>query len=188
MDEVGSEPARLSRRARTLVGAVLGLLVLGGAADRWQAEREVEALLDAVRSGEAVVVDSQRSLAGLFDYSGPLLTSADAPPGARAAAYDTLARDAARWTPRVDAERRDVAGLVVLPWHGDERAAREAYSLRLDRWVEVLQQTAEDPQGARPPTVGDSREAARTALVEVAGERADGLLGASREGRTRSGG
>ena len=55
------------------------------------------------------------------------------------------------------------------------------YGLRLERWADVLQQTAEDPQATRERTAGDSREAARLALVAVAGARADGLLGAGGE-------
>ena len=175
-----------SRRARTLVAVVLVLLVLGLAGDRWQSERELDRLLAAVADGEQVIHASQASLTGLADYQSDLLHSPDTPQAARAAAYDNLASDARRWHPRVAARQEQVTSLQMAPWHQDLREAREAYAVRVQRWTEVLERYAGQPQTGGDPRgeVADARDAARAALLVAAGgerERVTRLLG-GREG------
>lgn len=180
VDEVHGA-AETSRRTRTLVGVVLVLLLLGAAGDRWQADRERRALLETVAAGEQVVQASGASLRGLATYVGPLTSNPDAPERARAWAYDTLAHDAARWQPRVQSRRQEVLDVPVAPWHGDVRAAREAYAERLGVWVDVLVDlsAATPGQTDRGQAVRASKQQAREALL-LAGadvERVRELLG-----------
>jgi hypothetical protein len=180
VDEVRGA-AETSRRTRTLVGIALVLLLLGAAADRWQADRERQALLETVASSEQVVQASGASLRGLATYVGPLTSNPDAPERARAWAYETLAHDAARWQPRVQSRRQQVLDVPVAPWHGDMRAAREAYAERLAVWVDVLLdvEAATLGQTDRGQAVRSSKQQARQALL-LAGadvDRVHALLG-----------
>ena len=171
MDELGCDPAPVSRRGRVVVVLVVLLLVAGVTADRWQRDRELDDLLDAVVAAERLVRASQASLASLASYQSALLVRADVPPEARDSAYANLARDAARWSPQLEAARQDVARSGALPWHPDIRAAREAYVRRADTWVGVLTTLAERPdQGLSGQTeVTRTREAAQQALQAAAG-------------------
>ena len=159
--------AETSRRTRTLVGIVLVLLLLGAGADRWQADRERRALLDAVAAGEQSVQASSSSLRGLATYVGPLTSNSEAPERARDWAYDVLSRDAARWQPRVQSRRQDVLNVPVAPWHGDVREAREAYAERLAVWTDVLRSMEAATLGEtdRGPEVRWSRRQAHDALL-----------------------
>jgi hypothetical protein len=163
VDEV-SGAGEPSRRTRALVVTLVVLLVLGIGLDRWQVARERSALLEAVVGGEQVVQGSAASLRGLREYVGPLVSDVDARPEAREWAFDTLRADAARWRPRVREERTQVLDLAVAPWHGDVRAARDAYAGRLAAWDELL-----DGVGRRGRGSGASArvaaERASTALV-----------------------
>ena len=169
MDDVlaGAEP--VSRRRRWAVAAALALLVLAGVADRVVAAREVSALQSAVLAGEQVVDASATNQAALVEYSGPLLTRESIPPAARAAALATLAQDAARWVPRVEAREQQLRALRVLPWHRDTSAAREAYGQRLRAWGEALRGVERAPatSALSSPAVRESRDRAQARLREV---------------------
>ena len=165
-----------SRRTRSLVGLALGLLVLGAAADRELADRERTALLADVRDGESVLAAARDSQQSLAQYAGPLLTGVDVPPAARRSAFATLADDAARWEPRVRARRAQVADADVLPWHGELRAAREAYARRLETYAEALAEVEREPEvltGAVGDDVRDSRRSALDALLAAGVDAAD---------------
>ena len=160
VDEV-SGAGEPSLRARVLVVLVVVLVLLGLGADRWAAQRERRALLDAVGSGEHVVDRSSQRLLGLRTYVGPLVGDPDARPAARQWAVDTLRGEAADWRPRVQDQRAAVLDVPVLRWHGDLVAARDAYAERLAAWDEVLAGV-----GRRGGTSGtDTRAGAAEALV-----------------------
>jgi hypothetical protein len=169
VDEV-SGAGEPSRRTRALVVAVLLLLALGLGLDRWQADRERAALLATVEESERTVEASVTSLLSLADYAGPLLTDADAPAASRRSALATLSRDAARWEPRVRARQRLVDDALVLPWHGDVRAARRAYDRRLTAWADLLATVEREPSAF----LGGSDGAARRTRAEAV----DALLAA----------
>ena len=154
VDEVSGadEP---SRRNRALVVALAVLLAVGAGVDRWSVARERAALLEAVTAGEQVVHGSAASLRGLRAYVGPLVGNVEARPEAREWAVDTLRADAARWRPRVRAQRSQVLDLAVAPWHDDVLAARDAYAGRLTAWDELL-----DGVGRRGRGSGASAQAA----------------------------
>jgi hypothetical protein len=165
---------RASGRRRALVGLVLVLTLLAVAADRWQAARERGQLLRSVTAGEQAVEGSQVSIASLARYSSDLLHSADVSDPVRRSAYQLLADDAGRWRPRVQRARSDVAATAVLPWHGQSRAAREAYEQRLTAWLDVLADFEAAPQaglGGAGPAVTTSRGAARQALLAAGLDR-----------------
>lgn len=180
-DEVsGAEP--VSRRTRSLVLAVLLVVALAFAADRWQSERELDQLLAAVADGEQVIDRSQSSLSSLVEYQAPLLAGGDVPAEAQKSAYANLSRDAARWQPVLDGPRRRVAEVRMLPWHQDLREGKAAYAVRVQRWADVLEQTRVDPQRSLQTRneVGRSKADALDALLAAAGgerERVRVLLG-----------
>jgi hypothetical protein len=167
-----------SRRTRAVVWLALSVLLLGVALDRWQVQRERAALLDAVVAGEQVVQRSSVGLRGLRAYVGPLTGNVDARPAARQWAFDALHEEAARWRPRVRAARSDVLDLPVVAWHGDVKAAREAYAGRLAAWEELLAGVGRPGRGSGQ-AARSSAERARTALLTAGtdAERVRELLG-----------
>ncbi len=159
-----------SRRTRVVVAVVLVAVALAFAADRWRADRERAALLATVEQAEATVTASLDSLLSLADYAGPLLTTEDVPPASRRSALATLSRDAARWEPRVRSQEALVQGTVVLPWHGDLRAARAAYVRRLTAWADLLATVDRDAESFLGGSDGDvrrTRQRAVDALLEA---------------------
>lgn len=176
-----------SRRTRTLVGLVLVLLVVGVSADRWQADRERRALLDAVVRGEQVIDRSAASLRGLGTYVAPLTSNPEAPEAARAWALSVLSDDAARWQPRVQSRRAEVLDVDLAPWHYSLRTAREAYAHRLSAWKDSLAEVERGPQapGDGGRAVRAAAEQARRALLAAGADagRVDEALG-RREARS----
>jgi type II secretory pathway pseudopilin PulG len=161
-------------RHRALVGLVLVLVLLAGAADRWQGSRERAELLRSVTAGERAIEASQSSLLSLAAYSAGLLYSADVPDPVRASAYENLAQDAERWRPRLQRARSEVVATPVLPWHRDARAARRAYEQRLTAWIDLLGNFRASPQGGLSDgdtAVTASRQAAGRALVAAGMDR-----------------
>ena len=172
VDEV-SGAGETSRRTRALVVAVLVLLAVGLALDRWQADRERTALLATVEEAESTVTSSVSSLLSLADYAGPLLTNADAPAASRRSALGTLARDAARWEPRVRAREEQLDDRLLLPWHGDLRAAREAYARRLVAWADLLATVDRDPAAFLGGSDGEVRRTRAEAVDALLAAGAD---------------
>ena len=172
VDEV-SGAGEASRRTRALVVAVVVLLALGLALDRWQADRERTALLATVEEAESTVAASVSSLLSLADYAGPLLTNEDAPAASRRSALSTLSRDAARWEPRIRAREDALEDAVVLPWHGDLRAAREAYARRLAAWADLLATVDRDPAALLGGSDGEVRRTRAEAVDALLAAGAD---------------
>jgi hypothetical protein len=166
---VGAAPT--SRRSRAVVWLVLTAVLVGVGLDRWQVERERTALLDAVVVGEQTVGRSSAELRGLRAYVGPLTSNVDARPAARQWAFDVLREQAAGWRPRVRAARAEVQGVPVASWHGDVRAAQEAYAERLATWDELLGGFGRRGQGSGA-AARSAAERARSALL-AAGTDAD---------------
>jgi hypothetical protein len=163
VDEV-SGAGEPSRRTRGLVLALAVLLVLGLAADRWQADRERTALLATVERSETTVTASLDSLLSLADYAGPLLTTEDVPATSRRSALATLARDAARTRGSQRARQELVDDGRLLPWHRDLRAAREAYARRLAAWADLLAMMDRDPEAFLGGSDGDIRRTRQQAV------------------------
>ena len=167
-DEVsGAEP--VPRRTRLLVAAAVALVAAGYVVEDRLAARETEALLAAVAACEQVVRESQASQAGLTVYQSNVLVRTDAPSGARSSAYANLASDARRWSLRLEEPLADLEALSFLPWHGPLDEGRDAYALRVQRWVQVLEDTQQRPgePSLAPGASAVARDAAREALVEA---------------------
>ena len=145
VDEVSGAEGT-SRRTRAVVVALALLLLVGVALDRWQADRARTALMATVEECESTVTASLDSMLSLVDYAGPLLTSADVPAASRRSALVTLSQDAARWEPRIRARERTVRDGLVLPWHRDLRAARQAYARRVVAWADFLAAVEREPE------------------------------------------
>ncbi len=172
VDEVSGAQGT-TRRTRALVVLVVVLLLTGLATDRWRVDRERAALLTAVEQAEATVEASVSSLLSLADYAGPLLTNEDASAASRRSAFATLSRDAARWEPRVRAQQVLVEDAAVLPWHGDLRAAREAYARRLVAWGDLLATVDQDPEALLGGSDGDVRRTRSQAVDALLAAGAD---------------
>ena len=167
VDEVSGAEGT-SRRTRAVVVALALLLLVGVALDRWQADRARTALMATVEECESTVTASLDSMLSLVDYAGPLLTSADVPAASRRSALVTLSQDAARWEPRIRARERTVREGLVLPWHGDLRAARQAYARRVVAWADFLAAVEREPEavlGGSDGEVTRSRQQAVDALL-----------------------
>jgi hypothetical protein len=167
VDEVSGAEGT-SRRTRAVVVALALLLLVGVALDRWQADRVRTALMATVEECEGTVTASLDSMLSLVDYAGPLLTSADVPAASRRSALVTLSQDAARWEPRIRARERTVREGLVLPWHGDLRAARQAYARRVVAWADFLAAVEREPEavlGGSDGEVTRSRQQAVDALL-----------------------
>ncbi len=158
---------------RVLVALAVLLLVVGLAADRWRVDRERSALLATVEQAESTVAASLDSLLSLADYAGPLLTTEDVPAASRRSALATLSRDAARWEPRIRARKEMVGDAVVLPWHGDLRNAREAYTRRLDTWADLLAEVDRDPEAFLGGSDGEVRRTRQRAVDALLAAGAD---------------
>jgi hypothetical protein len=172
VDEV-SGAGESSRRTRVVAVLVVLLLVLGVAADRWRLDRERAAVLTAVEEAESTVTASLDSLLSLADYAGPLLTNEDVPPASRRSALTTLARDAARWEPRIRAREELVADAAVLPWHRDLRDAKQAYVGRLTTWADLLATIDSDPEAFLGGSDADVRETRQRAVDALLAAGAD---------------
>lgn len=178
----GQDRAQSTRRRRVLVALLLVLFVAGVVADRQRHARELDRLLTRIAAAEQVVRASQASLASLADYQSALLVRADAPPAARAAAYDNLAQDAARWVPQVQAAGRRVGEVRLLPWHDGLARAQRAYDQRVQAWSALLARTRADPAGGLSGQDGvtSALVEARRAVTEVVdgdAERVRAVLG-----------
>ena len=130
-DLLGSDdpPRRRGRGLRLLAPAVL--VVLSVLADRWQTDREVDALLDRAAAGTESVRYADGRVLGTVRYAAPAMLSPSVRPQVRASLRDLVRREAAGQVGDLRAERAAAADVLVLPWHGAQRTAR-------DRWVEYL--------------------------------------------------
>ena len=164
-------PRRVPRRLLAVL-AVLAALAWSG--DRWAQARELDQLVTAARTTEVVVGASAESLRSLQEYQSAALGGPGSP-ALRASLRGNLGHDAARWTPQVDEQRRAVAAVWVLPWHGGLRRARAAYLARVRSWSQYLSQVQLDPAQRRGqrPNLRHDRDTAADALAAIAGDRRD---------------
>jgi hypothetical protein len=169
---------RPERRGRLGLVALL-LVALAGAGyavERYERDRQLDALLAAAEDAERVVSDSRVSLGGMVRYTGALLSRSDLSDGQRAAVLDSLVTDARRFPPRVEAARSAVESVRPLPWDGELADARAAYLERIDTWVALVEASDQDPGALlqERPRTRAVRTAAADALTAAAdGRRAD---------------
>lgn len=149
---------------------VVVLAAVGVGVERYEHQRQLDALLTAAADAEQVVDDSRRSLAGLVQYSSQLLSRSDLAPEQREAVLASFALDAQRFPPRMARPRAALEDVRALPWHDELASAREAYLDRVDAWTAFVDGVQADPssllferRATRP-----SREAAAQALSAAA--------------------
>ena len=184
-DVLSGGDERPPRRRRTALLVVVVLLVVGAVGlERWERQRQLDALLAAAADAEQIVLDSRRSLSGLVSYSGAVLARPDLEPSQRAALLSSFAADTSRYPPRMARPRSAVAQVRPLPWDGELEQARAAYLARIDAWTSFVASAVEQPdtlllerRSTRP-----ARETAATALVAAADGRRDARV---EEVRTR---
>lgn len=147
--------------------AVVALLLVVG--DRVARDREVDALLRGVQTGQEAAVYADRRLAGTVQYASGSLTSSSVPAAVRADLRRLVQREASGQLPPLQAARDDVARVRPLPWHGAVRTARASALAHLDARLEHLRAVARDLRTlyAPRPAVTMSAERARTALAAV---------------------
>jgi len=175
----GRDDGRGGSRRRRAVTVLVVLLVVGAvAAERWESDRQRDALLDAAVAAEAVVQDARRSTTGMVQYTGSLLARPDLDVAQRTAVLDSLAVDARRFPPRIAEHRAAVAQVRPLPWDEDLADARAAVLARIDAWTAFLDSTAQQPEtllferrATRP-----AREQAAQALAGLGDPRGDQLV------------
>ena len=150
---------------RVAVATVLVLAVLGVLADRWQRGREVDALVARAAAGQEAVRYADGRVRAAQQYAAPALGGAGVPAGVRTSLEEVV---------------RGAAGgrVAVLPWHGQQRTARQAYVGYLDLRTEYLAGIAADLDVLyRPhPELLAALERARSAYLHAAGARGGGVL------------
>ena len=123
------------------------LLVLGGVAsvgDTRARSRELDGLLAQVEQGEGAVTYADRKVAAMVTYASPALWSASTAPGTRADLERIVEEAAAEGSVRLRGLAAEVAGIRVLPWHGDVADARDRYAAYLAGRAAYLERVAAD--------------------------------------------
>ncbi len=146
--------------------ALLGLVVLAVLGDGAARRHETGQLFDRVAAAQASLTYADRRLAGLVAYTSPQLSSPDAPPAVRQSLRAVLQDEAADRLPPLATRRDAVAGVRLLPWHGEERQARDDYLAYLDLRQQALREAAADLDVLyqRRPKTTRARERAWAAL------------------------
>ena len=170
---LSGRPPRLGRRSRALIVALVVLAVGSGwAVDQHQHSAEFGTLLAAVRHGQATIDDCDRRVASMIDYVSPLLHAARTPPDVRAGLQQVVHASALQAAARLRAEARAVAAINVLPWHGQEAAARDAYvadlNARAAYYELFLAPGMTGDESTQAATVRSGFAAARVALLDAA--------------------
>ena len=164
----GERAARLPGHVRLLLGAVLGLLLVGDAAAR---RLEADALLERARQGQATVTYADRRISATVQYASPQLSSPTAPAAVRADLRALVRREAAGQVASLQRRRDEAASTPALPWHRTHRRARTAYVAHLDARLARLRTVSEDLSALYVPQPGleERLQAARTALAAAVG-------------------
>lgn len=169
---VAPRPLRTARSRRRVLGvAVAALLAVAAAgADRALAHRELDGLLDRVRTGTESVTYADRRIAATVTYAGPALRSAAVAPRVRDSLAGIVAQTAAGTLPDLRDQRARAAATRVLPWHSRARRARAAWVAYLDAQLAYLAGVARDVDeiGRPHPGLGADLDAARQAYLAAA--------------------
>lgn len=141
----GGGPDRLPRRGRRLaLGVLVLLVVLGLAGDRWQRDRERDALSRQARDGSASMAYADGRLHAALVYASPTLMSPEVADTVRQSLARVVSGEAAAREPDLAAARDRVRDLRVLPWHRAQQDARRALLADLDLRLSYLTQVAGD--------------------------------------------
>ena len=175
-DVLAAGPERLPRRG--LLVALLALLVLAVlllGSDRLLLQREMDALVTRAEQGRGSVTYADGRITAVLRYAGPTLGSADVSQRVRTSLQDLVREAAAERVADVLAERDAAAALRVLPWHREQREARDRLLADLEARLARLAFVAADFSSlyVRDLVGEQARGEARQALLAaVPGEQA----------------
>lgn len=186
-----------SRWLKIVLGALVLVVVVAVCADWWQANREMDTLLDEVEDSEnqvTVAVENLEytirfsTLAGLDDTA-----SEEAREAARVEVGRQLAVACARAAKAIQDSGKEVEDVQILPWHRSLRDARAAYLYRNGAWVSLFVAGATEPPKLVDPVLGDrvrsTSDSSRSRLHDAkppwarhdAGDRIDRIFGEAQE-------
>jgi hypothetical protein len=156
-----------------LIGALAFLVAFVGfgiAAGDWASRNaEMNALVTRIEASESAMQQTQDELAAIFaEYEEPpTLTTAE-----KAEFADKLKAAAAAGEQRVTEAGDGVLGVVVLPWHGNIAAGKEAYVVHNLAWQGYLGAAAKNPEVIleEQPLINDTFMAAEPVLKKAVPE------------------
>ena len=163
-DVVGDDRPARRWPAVTLV-ALLLVGVAGVQADGRFAGRELDTLLERAQSGLSTVAYTERRIQGTVGYFSPALVSPTVEQSVRDSLQGIVREEAAGQVEAVRRQRDAAAGVRVLPWHGDERAARDELVAYLDGRIAYLQAVSQEFRQLFAPQ--PEQEAALTRVREA---------------------
>ncbi len=169
---------RPHRGLRVAVAAVVALALLAVLADRWQRGREVDALVARAAAGQQAVRYADGRVRAAQQYAAPALGGAGVPAGVRTSLEQVVRGAAGDRVADLRDQRAATAGVAVLPWHAQQRRARQAYVGYLDLRAAYLAGIAADLDVLYEPhpELLAALERARSAYLAAAGARGGGVL------------
>lgn len=123
-------------------------LVVGGVAGTnwWASNIEMDRLVVAIEESEAAMADVLQRVDIVFDkIDGEVPPSGEDLDAETIAAVAELANIAVDGEAAISEAGRNIANLVILPWHTAILEAREAYLLHNYAWQAYMQSAQEDP-------------------------------------------
>lgn len=161
------------RRTRWALTALVAGLLLLGAGWGWDQERrsgELDALLTCVTGGQSSIGYAERRVAGITQYVSSSLTK-DLPAATRNGIHQLISGAAGQSLPGLRQAARSCREVSPLPWHGELRAARQAYLAHLDAQIAVTEAISRDAMAAPPDRdqLATLARRARTGVLVAAG-------------------
>lgn len=157
--------ARRPGLLKIILGAIV-LVVVAVGADWWQANREMDALLEEVEGSEQQVAAAVENLEYTVRFSRLAGLEATAPQEARDAAMVDVSRRlavaCARAAKAMQESGAQVQSVRILPWHRSLLDARTAYLERSRAWQDLFVAGAGDPSRLVDPVLGDRVTATST--------------------------
>ena len=123
-------------------------LVVGGVAGTnwWASNIEMDRLVVAIEESEAAMSDVLQRVDIVFDkIDGEVPPSGEDLDAETIAAVAELANIAVDGEAAISEAGRNIANLIILPWHTAILEAREAYLLHNYAWQAYMQSAQEDP-------------------------------------------
>lgn len=169
-DVLGVEPDERSPGRRRAAATLVALAVAGAVGDRQVRAAEFDALLAQAVVGQGAIGYADRRIGATVQYASPVLGSSDTPLHVRKS-LEGIVQDEARQQAAVLRVRHAASAAVrVLPWHDEQREARQAYAAYLAAKARYLEAVAVDFETlyGRPPELTAQLTAAARALDAAA--------------------
>jgi hypothetical protein len=146
-DVLGADAGRVSGGGRfRLAGAALAIflvLAIGGSwADRLERGHEFDALTTTIDSSQQSVSFAVQQVVSTRNYTMPLLVTSSSAT-VREGLEKLIDQAAQRRVVDLEAQRRRVDGVFIVPWHTAERRARADYVAYLDARIAAMQSMAD---------------------------------------------